>query len=206
MAHRLLKPSEELRTAMNTSPRAFAVAAIASVVALVAACSAEVGTPIPASDGTVAGGDPDPAPASDAGKGSAPTPPTSGGGSSQGGEDAAPAWPVDPEGATTADAGGDGFDAGSFPIDSGIGVPETSPPTSGPLGTCSNPACGTLTNECGCQATDSSGDTVQMGCQAGGECVCLVDQQVTGSPFAENGACGDSTSTAAQFLANCPCQ
>ena len=76
----------------------------------------------------------------------------------------------------------------------------------GPLGSCGNPACGTDGTECGCQATDSQGNTVQLGCQAGGQCICLVNQQQSDNPFNENGACTDQASTASQFLANCQCQ
>ena len=104
---------------------------------------------------------------------------------------------VEAGGPSVPDAGG-----GST-IDTGAGTP---PPAKGPLGSCSNPVCGTDTAECGCQATDSAGNTVQMGCQAGGQCICLVNQQQTDNPFDENGACTDQPSTVEQFLTNCACQ
>lgn len=91
-------------------------------------------------------------------------------------------------------------------LDAGGGGKDASPPPAAPLGSCANPICGTDTNECGCQATDGAGDTVQMGCQAGGECVCLVSHQQQDHPFPEDNACADRASTRAQFLANCACQ
>jgi hypothetical protein len=45
-----------------------------------------------------------------------------------------------------------------------------------------------------------------MGCQAGGQCICLVNNQATDQPFDENGACSTQASTVAQFLTNCTCQ
>jgi hypothetical protein len=82
------------------------------------------------------------------------------------------------------------------------GVPAA--PT-GPLGSCGNPACGTDLTECGCTATDSAGNTVQLGCQAGGQCICVTNQQPQDNPFNENGACTDAPSTAQQFLQFCTC-
>ena len=169
----------------------------ALVLACIVACSAELATPIPQSDGNVAGGAPKGTTAPpDAGTSSPPTPPPSSTGSSSGaGAIDAAAPPV------TFEAGPPVYpDAGAGEYDSGA------PPTQGALGTCGNPACATDGNECGCQATDSNGDTVQMGCQAGGECVCLVNQQTTTQPFDENGACSDQASTASQFITNCNCQ
>jgi len=180
-----------------TLPVSRLVAALA--LSCIAACSAELATPIPQGDGNVAGGSKGTTAAPDAGT-PAPTPPPSNTGSSSGaGPVEAGAPPITVEAGSPAhpDAGG-----GGYVIDSGA----TPPPAQGALGTCGNPACATDGNECGCQATDSNGDTVQMGCQAGGECVCLVNQQTTTQPFDENGACSDQASTASQFIANCQCQ
>ena len=181
-----------------TLPASRLVAAL--VLSCLAACSAELATPIPRSDGNVAGGPRSSPPASaDAGS-SAPSnpPPGSSSSSSGGGPIEAGAPPVTFEAGAPvypdAGGGGSGFDAG------------TPSPTQGPLGSCGNPACATDGNECGCQATDSNGDTVQMGCQAGGECICLVNQQTSTQPFDEDGACSDPSSTASQFIANCDCQ
>ncbi|HEX3344021.1 MAG TPA: hypothetical protein VHS09_05580 [Polyangiaceae bacterium] len=175
--------------------------AVALVMSCIAACSAELATPIPHGDGNVAGGAKGAPATDDAGTAAPPTTPPSGssGGSSGGSEPLdAGAPPVTFEAGPPVypDAGyGGGYDAGP-----------TTPPTTGPLGSCGNPACATDGNECGCQATDSNGDTVQMGCQAGGECICLVDQQTSTPPFDEDGACSAQASTAAQFLASCQCQ
>jgi hypothetical protein len=95
-------------------------------------------------------------------------------------------------------------------VDSGFGyfidgsTGNTQP--TGALGSCTNPACATDGNECGCQATDSSGNTVQLGCQAGGQCVCVVNGNVDTQPFDENGACGTSQASQQQFLQYCTCQ
>jgi hypothetical protein len=99
--------------------------------------------------------------------------------------------------AGTADSG-----SGYF-IDSGS--PVTNPTPSGPPGSCTNPLCGTDGNECGCTATDSNGNTIQLGCQAGGQCGCFENQQLTDQPFDENGTCNDATLAAQQFLQNCTC-
>jgi hypothetical protein len=171
---------------------------VALVLSCLAACSAELATPIPQGDGNVAGGTKGRPPAAEAGSPPSTPPPSSSGSSSGGGPIEAGAPPVTVEAGppVTPDAGG------GFFIDSGA----TPPPTQGALGTCGNPACGTDGNECGCQATDSNGDTVQMGCQAGGPCICLVNQQQSTNPFDENGACTDPASTASQFISNCQCQ
>jgi hypothetical protein len=182
---------------MKTLP----VTVLTFVLSFVAACSAGVVTELPSSDGNVAGGIKTPTPEPEAGTSSAP-PPGNGGGS---GTEPGPPVTTDAGAPPLPEAGG----GSGYTIDSGTGgiTPEAGPPpTQGALGTCGNPLCGTDTNECGCQATDSAGNTVQMGCQAGGECVCLVNQQETDNPFDENGACGDQTSTAAQFISNCTCQ
>jgi hypothetical protein len=95
-------------------------------------------------------------------------------------------------------------------VDTGVvPTPEASvPPTqpTGALGSCTNPACATDGTECGCTATGLNGDTFQIGCQAGGQCVCVEDGNVVGQPFDENGACGTSQLTSQQFLAYCTCQ
>jgi hypothetical protein len=181
-----------------TSPVSRLVAALA--LSCIAACSAEVATSIPRGDGNVAGGTRETPPAPDAGTSAPSTPPPGNTGSSSGGSVEAGAPPVTVEAGSpvTPDAGG-----GGPVVDAGAGTP---PPAQGPPGSCSNPLCGTDGNECGCQATDSQGNTVQMGCQAGGECICLVNQQQTDQPFDENGACTDQASTASQFIANCQCQ
>lgn len=173
---------------------------VALALSCIAACSAELATPVPQGDGNVAGGTKGTTTPPDAGTSAPPTPPPGNTGSSSGStsvDAGSPPLPFEagPPVYPDASAGGGGFDAGPTPT-----------PPSGALGTCGNPACGTDGNECGCQATDSNGDTVQMGCQAGGECICLVDQQTSDQPFDENGACTDQASTASQFLANCQCQ
>lgn len=168
-------------------------------LAALCACTNGEATPIPPGDGYVAGGpvgggESTPAPTQEAGS---PAPVNGGW------QDAsAPAWDG---GATPPGQGtGSGDDAG--PPTGLDAAPPTAPPTQGALGTCGNPLCGTNLNVCGCQATDSSGNTVQMGCQAGGECICLVDQNPVGNAFDENGACSTQASTAALFLASCTCQ
>jgi hypothetical protein len=173
-------------------------------MACIAACSAEVATPVPQVDGRVAGGEPaGGTPAPDAGNTSTTTPPpSSSGGSSSGSSSGGTIDAGGPPVTVTADSGSPSSSGGYF-IDSGSTPP---PSQGGALGTCGNPACATDGNECGCQATDSNGDTVQMGCQAGGECVCVVNQQTTGQPFDENGACSDQQSTAQQFIQYCQCQ
>ena len=111
-------------------------------------------------------------------------------------------------GGLTVDAGG------TSPVDSGTGgLPDTgaptqggNPPAQGPLGSCTNPACGTDSTECGCQATDSAGNTVQLGCESGGQCGCFVNGNLYTDAFDENGACNDPASTQQQFLAYCSCQ
>jgi hypothetical protein len=173
----------------------------ALVLSCVAACSSELATPIPQGDGALAGGSKGTPATPDAGTSPPPTPPPGNTGSSGG------AAPVVDAGAPpiTFEAGAPVYPdaSGGDDVDSG---PTTPSPTQGALGTCGNPACATDGNECGCQATDSNGDTVQMGCQAGGECICVVNQQTTGQPFSENGACSDQSSTASQFITNCQCQ
>jgi hypothetical protein len=172
---------------------------VALVLSCLAACSAELATPIPQSDGNVAGGPRKGSPPAVEAGSPPSTPPSSSSGSSSGGgpiEAGAPPVTVEAGPPVHPDAGG-----GTF-VDSGTAPP----PTQGALGTCGNPACGTDGNECGCQATDSNGDTVQMGCQAGGQCICLVNQQQSTNPFDENGACTDQASTASQFISNCQCQ
>jgi hypothetical protein len=174
----------------------FAGATVALVSA--SACTNGYAVPVPPGDGYVAGGpvggDPTPTPAPEAGN-----PAPLGGGGWQ--DAASPAWDA-----------GSGQDAGtSGPVEAGVptgvdAAPPTTPPAQGPLGSCGNPVCGTDLDECGCQATDSNGNTVQMGCQAGGQCICLVNQNPVGNAFDENGACGAQSSTVQQFLADCTCQ
>ncbi|HEY1693344.1 MAG TPA: hypothetical protein VGG39_14350 [Polyangiaceae bacterium] len=171
-----------------------------------AACSAQVATPIPQGDGNIAGGTPkgggEPAtPAPEAGGGTATPPPASTGD---------PTEPPDAgSGPTTGpiDSGAPVQDSGSgYFIDTGTGTGTgTGTAPSGPAGSCTNPLCATDGNECGCTATDSEGNTVQLGCQAGGECGCFVNQQLDDNPFDEDGACTDPSSTQQQFLQNCTC-
>jgi hypothetical protein len=179
---------------------------VALALAFVAACSSELASPIPQRDGELAGGaggetggttTPE-----DAGSSTPPVPPSGSSGSSGGASSSVdagvPTTPVTFEAGPPVgpDASGSG---------SGVDSGPTVPPISG-TGICSTPACATDGNECGCQATSPNGQTVQMGCQAGGECICLVDEQPTGQTFSENGACSDQTSTASQFVMNCQCQ
>jgi hypothetical protein len=108
----------------------------------------------------------------------------------------------EPEGGTGSgghnDAGG-----GSGGPDAQVPVIDSGSPTKGPLGSCGNPACGTDLTECGCQATDSAGNTVQLGCQAGGLCACFVNGAQDTNAFNENGACNSQQATAQQFLQYC---
>jgi hypothetical protein len=169
-----------------------------------AACSAQVATPIPKGDGNVAGGMPQgggeqATPQPEAGGGT-PTPPPSSTGT--------PSEPPDAGSVTTTgpiDSGSPVVDSGSgYFIDTGTGTGTGTAP-SGPPGSCTNPLCGTDGAECGCTATDSEGNTVQLGCQAGGECGCFVNQQLDDNPFDENGACSVPSSAQQQFLQNCAC-
>lgn len=194
---------------MNTSLRRLFASAVVSIgVASLAACSSGQSTSVPLSDGwgpsggNVAGSSSETASSSSgggsgsgsAGSGSGTRGGTGGGGSGTGG---------------SSGSGGASLDAGSghqpYP-DAGSGGVDASPPKAAAPGTCANPNCGTDTNECGCQATDSAGETVLLGCQAGGDCVCLVNGQPAGQPFPEDNACSDEVSTRLQFLTNCACQ
>lgn len=170
-------------------------------LSFLAACSSELASPIPQGDGELAGAAPG-GPTSGPADAGTPTPPPSGSTSSSGGGsspvDAGAPTPVTFEAGPPVEPDASGSGSG---IDSGPGVP----PING-AGICSTPACATDGNECGCQATNPNGQTVQMGCQAGGECICLVDQQPVGQPFSEDGACSDQTSTASQFVMSCQCQ
>jgi len=171
----------------------------ASVTFALVACSSPYSIPQPSSDGTLVGGgsSEQQAPAKPDG---GSTPPS--GGPSEGEFDAGP----EPDASSAVDTGSPTVDAGvPKGVDSGSPQQPT-PPAQGPLGSCTNPVCGTDLNECGCQATASNGDTVQMGCQAGGQCICLLNNNQTDQPFDENGACGAQASTVEQFLTNCPCQ
>lgn len=124
-----------------------------------------------------------------------PTGSSSGGGSATTPDAGAPP-PVTVEAGTTDSGSGYFIDTGS---------PVTNPAPSGPPGSCTNPLCATDGNECGCTATDSNGNTIQLGCQAGGECGCFENQQLSDQPFAENGTCNDPTLAAQQFLQYCTC-
>jgi hypothetical protein len=205
---------------MNTLSSCAAVLALA--LTSVAACSAQVATPIPRGDGNVAGGT-----QTGSDQGSAPSSSSSGssssGSSGGGGGNGTGGGQGNGTGGGGGGGGGDAPDAGSgvpvsgeagtTPVDSGsgylidAGAPGTGTGTtpSGPPGSCGNPLCATDGNECGCTATDSNGDTIQLGCQAGGQCGCFIDQQLDDNPFDENGACNDAQSAAQQFLQYCSC-
>jgi hypothetical protein len=72
-------------------------------------------------------------------------------------------------------------------------------------GSCTSPLCGSLdAGYCGCKAL-SGASTYLMGCAAGGQCVCLIDQQVSNQGFDENGACGSVTTMQQAFVTNCTC-
>jgi hypothetical protein len=179
-----------------------AYALLPLVFGALVACSSGAGSPLPSGDGNLAGN----APAAAA---TTPPPVTTG--------STAPtsSTPAPPPPAGEWDAGSD---SGSWAADTGTSTVVDSGPgyfidtstggqtPSGPLGSCTNPACATDGNECGCQATDSQGNTVQLGCQAGGECVCVLNGNVDDNPFSENGACNTSQTTAQQFLQYCTCQ
>jgi len=172
-------------------------------VSLLAACSSGASSPLPPGDGNLTGGGPAPA-------GGDTPPPASTSSPAPTSTTPAPA-PTSTTPPVDADAGTSWADAGTTPVvDSGLGYfidTSTGGQTpSGPLGSCTNPACATDGNECGCQATDSQGNTVQLGCQAGGDCVCVLNGNVDDNPFSENGACSTSQTTAQQFLQYCTCQ
>ena len=173
-------------------------------VSLLAACSSGASSPLPPGDGNLTGGGPAPA-------GGDTPPPASTSSPAPTSTTPAPA-PTSTTPPVDADAGTSWADAGTTPVvDSGLGYfIDTSTGTgtqpTGAVGSCTNPACATDGNECGCQATDSNGNTVQIGCQAGGQCVCVQNGNVDTNPFAENGACSTSQATAQQFLQYCTCQ
>ena len=117
--------------------------------------------------------------------------------------------------------GGVDYDAGPVPgstdYDSGAGNPPssskdggsdagTNTPPNGPLGSCGNPLCGTTLSQCGCRATDSANNTIELGCQAGGQCGCFSNGQLVGAASDENGTCGTKSAVKARFLSDCPCQ
>jgi len=183
---------------MTALLRLLGLAGATLALASASACTNGYAVPIPPGDGYVAGGP--------SGGGQAtPTP-------SEAGTPAPVGGPWQDAGSTAWDAGGaSDASSGSTPVEAGVptgvdAAPPVTPPSKGPLGSCTNPVCGTDLNECGCQATDSSGNTVQMGCQAGGQCICLVNQNPVGNAFDENGACGAQASTVEQFLTDCTCQ
>jgi hypothetical protein len=106
------------------------------------------------------------------------------------------------------------YDAGSPPPaqDAGGGTPPHDaggPGTTGPLGSCTNPACGTDPGQgyCGCTATDSNGNQVQLGCQPGGYCGCFVNQNLVNDTVQpENGLCADTSASQQQFfIQTCTC-
>lgn len=120
-------------------------------------------------------------------------------------------------------SGGVDYDAGPVPgstdYDSGASAPPssgkdggsgadagTNTPPSGALGSCGNPLCGTTLSQCGCRATDSAHNTIELGCQAGGQCGCFSNGQLVGAASDENGTCGASSAVRARFLSDCACQ
>lgn len=195
---------------------AVAVPALAMAFAFATACTNDSTAVIPAGTGSVVGGGEfggsgggvsnggsgggggSESPPADGGSGSTTPPPGTGG-------DDANAPRPDPEGG--AGSGGhvdSGSGSGGSGVDGQVPVIDSGVPTTGPLGSCSNPACGTDGNECGCQATDSQGNTVQLGCQAGGLCACFVNGNQATNAFDENGVCNvDQQAIAQQFLQNC---
>jgi len=185
---------------MSTRTRSPLVAAAALVLF---ACSATTATELPSGDGNVAGGggpattatSSPPPESNDAGSQSPPSTPTS---NPDSGLPPPSTWP-DSGTQPVADSG-----PGYF-IDTGTAHDAGAPPVQGALGSCSNPACATDGTECGCQAIDSLGEQILMGCQAGGQCICLTNMQPQDNPFDENGACTDSPSTQQQFLQFCNC-
>lgn len=196
----------------NPCLAAIAVPALAMAFALATACTNDTTAVIPAGTGSVAGG----------GYGGNGGGVTNGGGSGGGSEsppaDAGSGTPAPGTGGDDANAprpgseGGTGSgghqDAGSgsggFGVDGQVPVIDSGvPSTSGPLGSCGNPACGTDGTECGCQATDSQGNNVQLGCQAGGQCACFVNGNQDTNAFDENGACNSQPATVQQFLQFC---
>lgn len=168
-------------------------------LSFVAACSSELASPVPQGDGELAGAAPGGTPTTeDAGAPAPPSGSTSSSGAAPHVDAGTPTPPVTVEAGSPVVPDASGSGSG---VDSGPAVP----PISG-TGICSTPACATDGNECGCQATNPDGKTVQMGCQAGGECICLVDEQPAGQTFSEDGACSDQSSMATQFVMNCQCQ
>ena len=198
-----------------------AVPALAMAFALATACTNDSSGVIPAGSGSVVGGfggssggggggssatnggssggnESSPA---DAGSGSSTPPPGNSG-------DDANAPRPEPEGGAGSGSGGHhdaGSGSGGFGVDGQVPVIDSSVPTgTGPLGSCTNPACGTDGNECGCQATDSNGNNVQLGCQAGGQCACFVNGNQNTNAFDENGACNSQAAAEQQlFLQYC---
>jgi hypothetical protein len=104
--------------------------------------------------------------------------------------------PEDAGGAIFVDSGG-GNTGGGRP-DAGGGTTNAKP------GSCQNPICGTDGVECGCHATDSAGNTVEIGCQ-GGQCVCVINGQVDGQTIDDPNSCDSSANVKQDFLINCTC-
>jgi hypothetical protein len=110
-------------------------------------------------------------------------------------------------GSTDYDAGHTPPPSGSDGGGGGGADTGTSTPPTGPLGSCGNPLCGTSLAQCGCRATDSANNTVELGCESGGQCGCFINGQFTaGTASDENGACGLTSSVKARFLSDCTCQ
>jgi len=200
----------------NTCFAAVAVPALAMAFCFATACTNEPGAVLPAGTGTVVGGTGygegsggstgstnggsgggTESPPADAGLANTPSP-------GNGGDDANAPRPG-PEGGTGSGGQHDsGSGSGGFGVDGQVPVIDSGSGVSGPLGSCTNPACGSDGNECGCQATDSNGNTVQLGCQAGGQCACFVNGNQVTDAFDENGVCSETPLAEAQmFLQYC---
>jgi len=199
---------------------AVAVPAVAMAFCFSTACTNDPTALLPAGTGSVVGGGSygggsgsaanggsgsssggnESSPPEDAGSTSTTPPPGNGG-------DDANAPRPDPEGGTGTGSGGHqdaGSGSGGFGVDGQVPVIDSgTTTTSGPLGSCTNPACGTQGNQCGCQATDSNGNTVQLGCQAGGQCACFVNGNQSTNAFDENGACNLQQGPVQDFLQYC---
>jgi hypothetical protein len=103
-----------------------------------------------------------------------------------------------------------GYDAGTPHYDAGSPAqPDSGANVTGAPGSCTNPLCATdpSSDYCGCTATDSNGNQVQLGCQPGGECGCFVNQNLVDSTVeSENGLCGETPADQQQFfIQTCAC-
>lgn len=106
--------------------------------------------------------------------------------------------------APPGDAGGGGTSPGVDAGGGSTGSADAGPTNNATPGTCQNPLCITDGVACGCHATDSQGNKVEIGCQ-GGQCVCIVNGQVDGQPIDDPNSCDSQSTVKADFLANCTC-